>query len=107
MARTLKFPGYYGRNLDAFNDCIGDVEVPMEGGMGIVIRNIDATDLRDGQFVPVVLDILAATMRKNILFGRRMVTLLQSGNPRIVFPAVAAVPAMWNPKEWLNSQRGL
>src|SRR6185436_7352827 len=42
MSKALKFPEYYGRNLDAFNDCMTDVEVPIEGGMAIVIRNVDA-----------------------------------------------------------------
>jgi RNAse (barnase) inhibitor barstar len=107
MARSLKFSEYYGRNLDAFNDCMADVEVPMEGGTAIVIRNVDSVELRDGQFISVILDILAGTTRKNLLFGRRMLTLLQSENPRIAFPVVAPVTVMWNPKEWLNSERGL
>jgi hypothetical protein len=86
---------------------MADVEVPMEGGTAIVIRNVDSVELRDGQFISVILDILAGTTRKNLLFGRRMLTLLQSENPRIAFPVVAPVTVMWNPKEWLNSERGL
>ena len=107
VAKTLEFPAYYGRNLDAFNDCMGDVEVPVEGGMAILIRNVDAVDIRAGQFLPVILDILAGTTRTNLLFGRRLLTLLQSRNPAIEFPAVGAVPVMWNPREWLDSKRGL
>jgi len=107
VAKTLKFPAYYGRNLDAFNDCMGDVEVPDEGGMAILIRNVDGVDLREGQFLPVILDILVGTTRTNLLFGRRLLTLLQSRNPAIEFPAVGAAPVMWNRREWLNSKRGL
>jgi Barstar (barnase inhibitor) len=33
VADVLKFPDYYGRNLDAFNDCMGDVVVPEQGGL--------------------------------------------------------------------------
>lgn len=107
VAETLSFPGYYGRNLDAFHDCMGDVEVPVEGGMVILIRNVDAVGLGEGQFLPVVLDILAATTRQKLLFGRRLLTLLQSRNPAIDFSPVGAVPVMWNPREWLRSKRGL
>jgi RNAse (barnase) inhibitor barstar len=107
VAKALEFPGYDGRNLDAFKDCMADVGVPLEGGMAIVIRNVDDLGLREGKFFPVVLDILAATTRTNLLFGRRLVTLLHSRNPAIEFPAVGAVPVLWNPREWTNAKRGL
>src|SRR5258708_3593534 len=38
VAVRLAFPDYYGRNLDAFNDCIGEIEVPDSGGRAIVLR---------------------------------------------------------------------
>ena len=28
LSSGLEFPGYYGRNLSALNDCIGDIEIP-------------------------------------------------------------------------------
>ena len=28
LARELGFPGYYGRNLDALNDCLSDIDIP-------------------------------------------------------------------------------
>src|SRR4051812_25286447 len=36
MAARLSFPDYYGRNLNAFNDCIGEIEAPESGGRAIV-----------------------------------------------------------------------
>ena len=44
VANALQFPGYYGRNLNAFKECMGDVEVSDDGGMVIVIRNIEAVE---------------------------------------------------------------
>ena len=80
---------------DAFNDCMGDILVPSEGGMAIVIRNADAVEFRDRQFLPIVLDILADMTRKNLLFGRRFLTLLESADPRIGFRSRrGAVPVM-------------
>ena len=107
VARSLGFPDYYGQNLDAFNDCMGDILVPAEGGMAIVIRNADTVGLRDRELLPIVLDILADVTRKNMLFGRRFLTLVQSEDPRIEFAPIGAVPVIWNPREWLRSNRGL
>lgn len=28
LSRGLEFPAYYGRNLNALNDCISDIEIP-------------------------------------------------------------------------------
>ncbi|HUR27066.1 MAG TPA: barstar family protein [Planctomycetota bacterium] len=105
VASKLQFPEHYGRNLSAFEDCMRDVEVPQEGGTAIVIRNVEAVE--DKQLMTDLLEILAGTMRSNLLFGRRFLTLLQSGNRSIVFPAVGALPVQWNPKEWPESKRGV
>lgn len=32
FATTLNFPDYFGRNLDALNDCLCDIDVPEESG---------------------------------------------------------------------------
>src|ERR1700722_7277587 len=42
LQRTLSFPAYYGRNLDALNDCLGDLEVPDTGGMAVALTRFDA-----------------------------------------------------------------
>jgi RNAse (barnase) inhibitor barstar len=111
VAKALGYSGYFGRNLAAFSDCMLDVEVPDDGGMVILIRDIDAVERHDQQFLWDLLDILDHTTRRNLLFGRRLLTLLQSRNsartPAIDFSGVGAVHVTWNPREWLNSTRGL
>jgi RNAse (barnase) inhibitor barstar len=43
FAETFEFPGYYGRNMDAWNDCMSDYCY----SNGLVSLNIDnATDLK-------------------------------------------------------------
>jgi hypothetical protein len=37
----LSFPAYYGKNLDALNDCISDLDVPDDGGVAIVLTSYD------------------------------------------------------------------
>jgi len=111
----LSFPDYYGKNLDALNDCMWeDVVIPDEGGLVLVFRRydhftkavqIDATDTRS--FAESVLHVFARAVRYHMLFGRRLMIVVQSDDPRIRFENLAAVFADWNPREWLAKNRGL
>ncbi|MBT2640364.1 barstar family protein [Bacillus sp. ISL-39] len=40
LRSTLDFPDFYGKNLDAFNDCLSNM-VPKEKGIVLVFRNYD------------------------------------------------------------------
>jgi len=42
-----------------------------------------------------------------LLLGQRLLALVQSDDPRIRFERIGAVPVNWNPREWLDSDRGL
>lgn len=106
-ASILEFPSYYGRTLDAFADCIGEIEVDDAGGTALVLRGADSVRLGDGRFLYAVLDVLVGATRSNLLFGRRFLTLLQVDNPAAQFEPVGAVPIPWSPREWLNAERGL
>jgi RNAse (barnase) inhibitor barstar len=104
FAATLAFPDYYGHNLDALNDCIGDLEGPRRL---IVLRRFDAFAKDHRNVAQAVLDILAVNSRRFLLDGTRLLVLVQSDDPRIVFDPVGATPVHWNGKEWLNANRGL
>ncbi len=54
-----------------------------------------------------VLDIIASQARYFLLFGRRLLALVQSDDPRLHFKPVGACPVDWNGREWLNKDRGL
>jgi RNAse (barnase) inhibitor barstar len=41
VSKTLRFPDYYGRNLDALSDCLSDLEIPDLGGTVLVFRGFD------------------------------------------------------------------
>ena len=113
--RTLSFPAYYGRNLDAFNDCLGDLPVPDTGGMAVALTRFDAyakgpgaTPIASGRpEAEIVLDLLARASRHFLLTGRRFVTLVQTDDPRTRFDSLGCVSAHWNQREWLNKNRGL
>jgi hypothetical protein len=41
IARELEFPSYFGRNLNALNDCLRDLSIPEEGGRAIVFERYE------------------------------------------------------------------
>jgi RNAse (barnase) inhibitor barstar len=107
LGRVFEFPDYYGQNLNAFNDCLSDVDVPDVGGLALVIYNFDAFARSNRSFAQRVLDICAHNSRRFLLTGRRFVVLVQTDDPRIAFEPVGASAVTWNPSEWLDSKRGL
>jgi Barstar (barnase inhibitor) len=112
---TLSLPAYYGKNLDALNDCMDDLAVPDVGGIAIALSRFDAyakgqgaAPIASGRLESeIALDILARASRFFLLTGRRMLTLVQTDDPRIQFDSLSCVGAVWNWREWLNKNRGL
>jgi RNAse (barnase) inhibitor barstar len=115
LKSALAFPDYYGKNLDALGECTcEDVVVPDEGGLVLILRHydqvaevmqIDRADARS--FAEIVLHVFARAVRYHMLFGRRLMIVVQSDDPRIRFKNFARVAVDWNPHEWLAQNRGL
>lgn len=111
MAAALHFPDYYGRNLDALNDCFRDVVAQSYGwapdatGLVLAFLGYDAFAQRFPSAGEIVLDILADHSRAAALVGRRLIGLVQSNDPDIEFEPVGATPVTWNDAEWLESRR--
>jgi RNAse (barnase) inhibitor barstar len=104
FASALEFPEHYGKNLDALNDCIGDLQKPR---YVIVLRHFDAFTKNHRAVAEAVLDILATNSRTLLLDGARLLVLVQSDDPRIAFEPLGATSAHWNPKERLDAKRGV
>jgi len=105
IAQELDFPDYYGRNLDAFNDCLSDLDISVDGGRVVVLRSFDTFVRHEAAMAQGVLDVLATNARRFLLTGRRLLVLVQSDNPHIQFDTVGACPVMWNPREWQDAAR--
>jgi RNAse (barnase) inhibitor barstar len=122
----LSFPDYYGRNLNALNDCMwSDLSVPDVGGLVLVLNHydqfakaaqieyehfakaieIDHSDKRNA--ADIVLDVFVRASRYHMLFGKRLMTFVQSDDPRIRFDDLDRVSADWNSREWFKKNRGL
>lgn len=107
IAAQLAFPDYYGRNLAALNDCLRDLSIPEESGRVLVFHRYDAFAARFPDLAWHILDIVAVQARYFLLFGRRLMALVQSNDPQIAFSAVGACPVRWNRKEWGSKNRDL
>lgn len=113
VALGLNFPDYFGRNLDALNDCMRDVASADCGwdadatGLVIVLKAFDVFTAVDRRTAQIMLDIFADQARRAILIGHRIICLVQSNDPQLAFDPVGAMPVVWNESEWLNSKRGL
>lgn len=59
----------------------------------------------DQALAQAILDICANNARRFMLLGKRLLTLVQSNDPKISFEPVGATPVMWNSREWFNKNR--
>jgi RNAse (barnase) inhibitor barstar len=107
LASRLEFPGYYGENLNALNDCLSEITIPNDGGRVLVLHRYDVFTAGLQEVAGHVLDIIDRKAWLHLLFGRRLFALVQSDNPRLEFPLIGSRPATWNPREWLKKDRGL
>lgn len=107
VRRELALPAHYAGNLASWIDCLGDFEVPRDGGVVVQFRHFDAFARAEPKFAHTLLDSIECASRRFLLMERRLLALVQSDDPRIRFERVGAAPVNWNPREWLDTDRGL
>jgi len=107
IGNTLKFPDYYEKTPDAFNDCLSDI-VPSGEGFVLVFKNIDKFNARDKDTAYHVLDIIQNNSWK-LLVGnqKKLIAFLHSSDPQLHIQSLGALPVLWNNEEWLNKSRGV
>jgi RNAse (barnase) inhibitor barstar len=91
----LKFPDYYGRNMNALDDCLSDLTIK-EPGFLMVYRHYDSLS---ADFAYTVLEEFANASRLHMLFGRKLITLIQVNDPHYSLPPVGGCPLIWNRRE--------
>ena len=106
LGELLSFPDYFGRNLNAFDDCLSEVEVPDAGGLVLVLDEFAPFVASFRDEAQTVLDICAIQSRRFLMTGQRFLVLVQSDDPALALEPVGASPVLWNPREWLNASRG-
>jgi hypothetical protein len=111
LAEALHFPGYFGRNLDALNDCLRHVAAgchgaPSSTGLVLVLHHYETFVARDPRAAGIVLDIIADRSRGALLFGHRMMCLVQTDDPGLDLPPVGTTDISWSEEEdWHLSAR--
>ncbi|HDR7345125.1 MULTISPECIES: barstar family protein [Bacillus cereus group] len=106
LANTLKFPDYYGKNLNAFDDCLSDM-VPKEIGIVLVFKNYDLFTKKEPEVAYHILDIVQINSWRFLLEDVKLLAFVQSNDATIDFPDLGGMSAEWNNKEWFNKDRGL
>lgn len=100
LAAALDFPDYYGRNFNALRDCLSDVATGDYGsdlaatGFVLVLRRYDRFARREPRIAHYLLETFAREARYGLLFGHRMMCLVQSDDDYLRFPAVGAMEVM-------------
>ena len=107
VKRVFAFPAHYTNNLASLVDALTELQIPVGGAIAVQIRRYDRFVKAEPHLSWSVLDALETTSRRLLLTGRRLLTLVQSDDPRIKFERVGAMPVNWNPREWLDSARGV
>jgi Barstar (barnase inhibitor) len=115
LQRELSFPDYYGKNFNALNDVVPDLDVPDEGGVALVLISYDTFVNGPGTSLAgcgvdraeILLDILSRASHSLLLAGKRFLTIIQSNDPRLHYEALGGRPAGWNWRVWLHKDRGL
>lgn len=108
LASVLNFPDYYGKNLEAFNDCLSDMTT--EGiGIVLVFRNYDKFAIKDNFAASTILDIIQTNAWRFLLKEEnlKLLAFVQSNDATIDFPDLGGMPAEWNNEEWLNKDSDL
>ncbi|MBK9515619.1 MAG: barstar family protein [Flavobacteriales bacterium] len=105
LKKKMGFPHYYGNNLNAFNDCLGDTFTKEMKGQVIVFRHFDKFSKSEKDFCLGLLDIIADVSRSWLLDGERLIGIIQSDDPYISYDKVGGNKPYWNRQEWLDSNR--
>jgi hypothetical protein len=112
IASALNFPDYYGENLNALNDCLGDVAWYEYGtaeeatGLVLVVLRYDAFVGVAPAAAEALIDIFASQAHSGALIGHRMLCLVQSDDPGLRSEAIGCRPLVLNKREWLDSAFG-
>ncbi|RRA49352.1 barstar family protein [Acidipila sp. EB88] len=112
---VFHFPDYYGMNLDALSDVFTEIEVPLNGGVALILSSYDQFANGAGGSVPglqrgpaeALLVILSRASHEFLLTGRRFLTLVQSADPLLSFQCLGGHAASWNARELPLSNRSL
>lgn len=101
--QEFEFPNYFGRNWDAFFDCITDIDFGER--VLITVTNFDCWYRGDYRSSVMFLDMMAQLTYRSLVRNQRLITLIQSNQPTLDLRDVGAQTVYWNHDEWSCSDR--
>jgi len=108
IGQKLKFPNSFnGNSIDAFDDLLYDIIIPQENGKVIVFYRYNLVTMSEPLIAWQIVDALDRHSRLNLIYGLRLITLIQSDDPVLTLESVGSQTIQWNLKEWFNYQRGI
>ena len=101
--------GYFPWNesLDALNDGFREEPFNTADNTAFCIERFHACVSYDRFMATTLLDILERTSRNHLLFGKRLIGLIQTDDPEFDCSGLGGATAHWNEAEWLDANRGL
>ena len=94
-------------SLDALSDGLAYISWPTSNRLALCIRRFDRLWYADKETFHGVIDVLANSIREELLFGRLLLVVIQTSDPNLEIPAVGGNNVLWNKREWMNKDRGL
>ncbi|MFC3689547.1 barstar family protein [Aquipuribacter hungaricus] len=91
------FPDYFGHNLAALHECLGDVTAgefgwdPSSTGLAVAVPGFQDFAEREPGLAQKLVDTWVRTSREGLLFGHRVLWLLEFGAVAVNLQPVASV----------------
>jgi RNAse (barnase) inhibitor barstar len=98
----LEFPGYYGRNMDAFGDSIHSLEFEDYKGILIIFLHYDVFATRFHREAGIVLDEISLASRRYLIDGKRLIALVHTDDANFSLPSIGPYSIPLNSKESLS-----
>ncbi len=110
IVQSLPIPQFHPNvNLDGFNDYLRYLEFSKHKGIVIIIKNFHLFYKSDRKWAYAIADIFAQQHRSHLLMGNRLLTILQSDDPRLdqKIGSIGGYEPRWNTVEKSYENRGL
>ncbi|MBS0297608.1 MAG: barstar family protein [Proteobacteria bacterium] len=111
MSAVLRWHAQFGYspwdgNLNALNDGVRGYPFGPSRRAALAFDGFDALAEADPEWAQIVLDILEASARDQLLWGRTLIMLVQVDDPDFDGGTLGGRSAQWNRKEWFRAARG-
>lgn len=111
MTAALKWQAQFGYapwtgSLDALNDALRAEPRDSSRNTVICIEDFHRLHAADPDRAVAMLDIMASASRQYLLFGARLLIFVQTDDGDFHARSLGGTAAIWNPAEWLISDRG-